>query len=171
MRRLAAILLVPVLALGAGCGGDDDDDGVSAGGDFCDQARDLDEQMTALETQFEGEDIPSSEVFEQTADAIGGLADDAPSAIKGDLETLEDGVREIAEIFGDIDLSDPAALSDPENMEQLEQMGERMEALDTDISEASERVETYLSDECGLDISGDDGDDGTDDMGDGTEGS
>lgn len=128
--------------------------------------------MTSLEEQFGGDEMPSSEAFDETADAIGGLADGAPSAIKGDLETLEDGVREIADIFGDIDLSDPAALSDPANVEKLEQMGERTEALDADIGEASERVETYLSDECGLDISGDDDeDDGSDDAGDGTEGS
>lgn len=123
--------------------------------------------MTTLEEQFEGDEMPSSEAFDQTADAIGGLADDAPSAIKGDLETLEDGVREIAVIFGDIDLTDPAALTDPENVEKLEQMTERMEALDTEIGDASERVEDYLADECGLDIS----DDGTDDAEDGTEGS
>ena len=123
--------------------------------------------MTALEEQFGGEEMPSSEAFEETADAIGGLAEDAPSAVKGDLETLADGVREIAEIFGDIDLSDPAALSDPENTAKLEEMGDRMEALDSEIGDASERVETYLQDECGLDIS----DDGTDDAEDGTEGS
>ena len=56
----------------------------------------------------------------------------------------------------------------PPGGESLEQMGERMEALDADIGDASERVESYLSDECGLDISGDDG---TDDADDGTEGS
>lgn len=171
MRRRAVILLVPVLVLGAGCGDDDD---VSASGGFCDRARLLDRQMTNLEEQFGSEDVPSGEAFEETADAIGGLAEGAPTAIRGDLETLEEGVREIAEIFGDIDLSDPAALSDPENMDQLEQMSERMQALDADIGDASERVETYLSDECGLDISGgdgDDSDDGTDDMGEGTEGS
>ena len=167
MRRLAVLVLVPVLALGAGCGGDDDDD-VSASGSFCDRARLLDQQMTTLEDQFGGEEVPSGEAFEETADAIGGLADGAPSAIKGDLETLEGGVREVAEIFGDIDLSDPAALTDPANREQLEQMGERMEGLGEDIEGASKRVETYLSDECGLDISGDDG---TSETGDGTEGS
>lgn len=174
MRRLALLLLVPVLALGVGCGGDDDDVGASVSGGFCDRARLLDRQMTNLEEQFEGDEMPSSEAFEETADAIGGLADGAPSAVKGDLETLEKGVREIAEIFGDIDLSDPSALTDPANVEKFEEMGERMEALDADIGEASERVETYLSDECGLDISGDDGDDGTDgtdDTGEGSEGS
>lgn len=178
MRRLAVLLLVPVLALGAGCGGDDDDD-VSASSGFCDRARLLDRQMTTLEEQFGGEEMPSSEAFEETADAIGSLAAGAPSAIKGDLETLEDGVREIADIFGDIDLTDPASLTDPDNVEQLEEMGERMEALDEEIGEASERIETYLSDECDLDISdGDDGDDddgddgdGTDELEDGTEGS
>lgn len=172
MRRLAAILFVPVLALGAGCGGDDDDNAISASasGSFCDRARLLDQQMTALEEQFDSEDVPSSEVFDETADAIGSLANGAPSAIKGDLETLAAGVREIADIFGEIDMSDPAALMDPDNAEQLEQMGERMEGLDAEVSEASERVETYLADECDLDISGDD-DDGTDDLGDGTEGS
>lgn len=164
MRRLALLLLVPVLALGAGCGDDDDD--VSSGGGFCDRARLLDAQMSNLEEQFEGDEIPSGDVFEQTADAISGLADDAPDEIRGDLETLADGVREIAEIFGDIDLSDPEALSDPENAEQLEAIGERMEELDATVGESSDRVEAYLSDECGIDS-----DDGSSESGDGTEGS
>lgn len=166
MRRLAVLLLVPVLALGAGCGGDDDD--VSSGGSFCDRARLLDRQMQTLEEQFGGDEMPTSEAFDETADAIGDLADGAPSAIKGDLETLSDGVREIAVIFSEIDLSDPAALSDPENAEKLEQMSERMEALDSEIGDSSERIEDYLADECNLDISGDDG---TDDDVEGTEGS
>lgn len=164
MRRLSVILLVPVLALGAGCGDDDD---ASAGGDFCDRARLLDAQMSSLENEFEGDDIPSSEVFDEAADALGDLADGAPSEIKGDLETLADGVREIAEIFGDIDLSDPEALSDPENAEQLQAMGERMEELDATVGDASDRVEAYLADECGIEID----DDGTSEGEDGTEGS
>ncbi len=167
MRRLAALLFVPVLALGAGCGDDDDDGGGSSVGSFCDRARLLDAQMTALEEEFDSEEVPSGEVFSQTAEAIGDLADDAPSEVKGDLETLADGVREIADIFGEIDFNDPEALSDPANAEQLQEMGERMEALDATVGEASDNVESYLSDECDIDIS----DDGGSDAEEGTDGS
>lgn len=165
MRRLAALAVLPLLALGAGCGGDDDDVSASGDGGFCDQARALDAEMATLEEQFSGEEMPSVEVFEQTADAIGELADDAPEEIEGDLNTLAGGVREIAEIFGDIDFNDPEALSDPANAEQLQEMGERMEALDESVGESSDRVEEYLADECDIDIS----DDGSSDVDDGTD--
>lgn len=163
MRRLATFAVLPLIALGAGCGGDDDD--VSAGGGFCDKARALDAEMATLEGQFEGDEMPSGEVFEQTADAIGDLAADAPEEIESDLEALAEGVGEIAEIFSDIDLNDPEALSDPANAEKLQAMGERMEALDETVGESSERVEEYLAEECDIDVS----DDGSSDVDDGTD--
>lgn len=169
MRRLAVITLVPLLALGAGCGGDDDDVNASGGG-FCDRARALDAEMTALESQLDGDEMPSREEFDQTADAIGDLADDAPDEVKGDLETLAAGVREVADIFGEIDLNDSEALADPANAETLQEMSERMDALDESVGESSERVEEYLADECDIDI-GDDGGSDVDDGTDGTDGS
>jgi hypothetical protein len=106
-------------------------------------------------------------VFEEAADAIGDLADGAPDEIKEDLEIVADGVREIAEVFGEIDLSDPEAMADPANIETLTAIGERMEELDQRVSASSDRVEAYLRDECGIDMS----DDGTSDEGTEEDGS
>lgn len=167
-RRAAVFLLLPFLALGAACGGDDDDDssasggGGGGGGDFCDRATLIDERFNELDETFAGTDLPTSEVFDEAANAIGDLADGAPDEIKEDLEIVADGIREIAEVFGEIDLSDPEAMSDPANLEALTAMGERMEELDVRVSASSDRVEAYLRDECGIET-----DDGT--SGEGTE--
>lgn len=149
MRRLAVLLTLPLLAL-VSCGGDDDDGGSAAG--FCDRADTFDEQFAQLEEQFDGSETPSAEIFDQAADAIEDLADEAPSEIEGDMRTVSGGVREIAEIFGEIDLSDPEALSDPANAGTLAELSERMETLGEEVEDASDRVETYLQDECGISI-------------------
>jgi hypothetical protein len=157
MRRLALVLVLPVLVFGAGCGGDDDDDGgsvaasVSGSGSFCDRAESVQAEFDSLDSEFSGSELPSGDVFDRAADAIADLADDAPSEIKADLETVADGVREIADLFGEVDLSDPEALNDPDNAEALQEMSTRMGELDEKVTGASDRVETYLKDECGID--------------------
>jgi hypothetical protein len=158
-------MLIPLLVFVAGCGGDDDDDTAASGGggsssSFCDRAKTVDERFAALEDSFSGDEVPSGDVFKQAADTISDLADGAPKEIKDDLETVADGVRQIADVFDDIDLSDPQALADPDNAQALQEMGDRMEAVGTKVEDASNRVEAYLKDECGIDISGDDGSSG-----------
>jgi hypothetical protein len=159
MRRLLVLVLVPLLFVGAACGGDDDDDAAGGGGganSFCDKARDVDSRFNELESSFSGDEIPSKEVFDQAADTLEDLAGDAPGEVKDDLQTIVDGVRQIADVFGKVDLSDPSALTDPANADALQEMGEKMESIGTDVEDASDRVETYLKDECNIDISGDD---------------
>lgn len=150
MRRLAALLLVPLLALVAGCGDDDD----AAGGSFCDRAQAVDRQFDALDEEFGGNDLPSAAALDEAADVIADLADGAPDEIQGDLTTFADGIREIVDLFAEIDLTDAEALSDPENAAALQAMNERMEGLDAEMDEATENVGRYLQDECGIDIEG-----------------
>jgi hypothetical protein len=149
-------MVLPLLAVAAGCGGDDDDDASAAG--FCERARVFDEQFQEIEDQFEGEEVPTPDVFVDAGNAIEELADDAPGSIEDDLRTVADGVREIADVLEDIDvdLSDPAALRDPANAEAFQELGERMESLNQEVEGASNRVESYLADECGIDVDGED---------------
>jgi hypothetical protein len=162
MRRLA-ILLVPLLLVGAACGGDDDDD--SAGGDgaaaFCADARAVDQEFSGLE-ELAGDELPSADAMNDAGDALADLAKGAPAAVKDDLEAVASTTHEIAEALGGIDFTDPSVLTDPANAEELRQVGERMQAIGTDFRAASDRVQAYLRDECGIDAGvGDDGSSGS----------
>ena len=156
MRRLVALVALPVL-LFAACGGDDDGgDGGSASGAsnadsaFCDGAREIEARFNELDEEFNGDTIPTPEVFEEAAAAIEDLVPDAPDEIGDDLETVAGGVRRLAELLGEFDLSDPEVMNDPEALAQLEALGEELESIGSDVEGSTERVETYLRDECGI---------------------
>ena len=161
MRRLSVLVLVlSLLAFGAGCGGDDDKGGSTAaggGGNFCTKAALIDKQFAELDKSFSGTDMPTDKVFAEAATAINELAKDAPSEIKADLELVAKGVAKIGEIFEGVDLSDPSTLSDPEVMAKLQEASTEMESLGTDIEDASDRITKYVKDECGIDLDESDG--------------
>ena len=147
MRRLAVVLAV--LAIGGGtaaCGGDDGDGGSASGGGgggdkdrFCELA--AQEDIEGLE-DFDPE---STGDMEQLDEALAQLSDAAPGEIKDDVETVASGLRELVEVLSTIDTSDPDALGElAERAEELEGMQEKMEA-------ATERVDRYLEEECGID--------------------
>jgi hypothetical protein len=124
LRRLAGLLAVPALLLTAAACGDDDDS--AGGGSFCDQAR-------SLEAQFEDIDDPTSEEFSAALDAIRDM--DPPAEIAEDWETMVSAL----DVFNDIDIENP----DPSVLEEFEAEAANMEA-------ASERVGTYMEEECGF---------------------
>jgi hypothetical protein len=70
-------------------------------------------------------------------------ADEYQQALEDAVEAAPDDIRENLEIvrdtFEDIDLSDPEATADPELVEKLS---------DPEFSEAGERINTYLEDNC-----------------------
>lgn len=148
MRRIALLVALPALLLA--CGGDDDDD-VSAG-DFCEDASVFEERFEELDSELSGGDVPSGDLFEEAAQAIEDLADDAPGEISDDLNTVADGVREVAAVLEEVDFDDPELLEDPERAEELQAVAARMEAIDAELQAAGERVEAYLQDECGIGI-------------------
>jgi hypothetical protein len=133
LARPAVATAAAVLLL-SGCGGDDD------AGAFCDQARDLQARLSVLEDTDPSDPEAFVEALRTAADRIRDV--DAPDEIADDWTTLADGFDEVAGIFEGVDLSDPEALATIE-----EQFG----ALEGDITASSERVETHLQDECGID--------------------
>ena len=124
-RRIVGLAAAPALLLAlVACGDDDDGSGDSAGGDFSEQARSLSDRYDEMEE-------PTREQFGDALDAIRSM--DPPAEIAGDWDTMMDAL----EGFEDIDLENP----DPEPMAALE---------DPEAQEASDRVDAYMSDECGI---------------------
>jgi hypothetical protein len=121
VRRLAGFAAVPALLLGVAACGDDDD---SAGGSFCDQAESLNERFNEIED-------PTSEQFAAALDAIREV--DPPAEIADDWNTLVSALDGLENI--DLENPDPAALA------ELESAG---------MQEASDRIDTYMSEECGI---------------------
>jgi len=119
-RRVLGLAAVPALMVGFAACGDDD----SAGGGFCDQAESLNETFDEI-------DDPTSEQFGDALDRIRAM--DPPEEIADDwnqLVTALDGLEDI-----DLENPDPDALA----------------ALDTEeMQQASDRVDEYMSEECGI---------------------
>jgi hypothetical protein len=154
-RRLALVLVVASLVLGvAACGDDDDDGGAidrSPASTFCGKATAVDRQFDDLDTAVGASGVPSREVLLEAATSVESLAASAPTAVRGDLQTVARDVRRIADLFGQVDLNDQAALNDPKNAPKLEQLSAEMERLGNQVQAASARVAKYLHDECGID--------------------
>jgi hypothetical protein len=107
----------------------------AAGDEFCTQAAGLDERVDAALSES-ADDASLPDAFRSLAGELRAIA--APDAIADDWTTMHTGLDRMADALSDADLSDPDSL----------------EALDTaegDLDGASDRVETYLREECGID--------------------
>jgi hypothetical protein len=155
MRRLAVVLVLPLLVAGlVACGDDDDSTSAStspSGSAFCRKARVLDEKYQDLGKPGPS-GVPRAEAFEAAADGIDDTVEDAPASIKPDLQTMARGLRKTAEVLGSVDLSDPKALADPANAQKLQQLENEMQGLARDVQAATTRVAKYVSDKCGIDV-------------------
>ena len=122
LRRALGLAAVPALLLTAAACSDSDDGGDDAAS-FCDRFRELDERYSGL-------DDPTDEDF---TDAISEISElDPPAEIEDDWNTMIEAFRS----FADIDVSDPEALADVDF---------------TEAEAASDRVDSFLSEECGID--------------------
>ena len=174
MRRITMLALVVVLALlGAACGGDDDstgsgDDGTTAdGGDGGSSTDDgsgdtggddggdddigdlIDDDCEFLLAGAFANPLAGAqsgdEDFEESAAQLQAIADDAPDEISDAMSTLAEGFTQMAEIFQDIDLSDPSSLNDPDTQAAMEEL----ESIATDEYEAAaEEVNTWMAENC-----------------------
>ena len=131
-------------------GGDDDGGGNGGGNDedrFCAEAADLEERLGSLD--LGGEQLPTSEQFGQVSTGFEDLADDAPDEVAGDMRRIAEALTALGEVFERIDIQDP------ESLEVLEDESARLEEEFSDLEAAGENVETYLKEECGIDLGGD----------------
>ncbi len=79
---------------------------------------------------------------------VDNVKENAPDEIQADLETVSNGFADVQEIFAEYDYDlaklGAAAAADPELTQRLESFGGE------EFTAASERVSTYLQEECNL---------------------
>lgn len=129
MGRIGTGLVAGALALAlVGCSSSDGggDDSASAS-DFCDD-------VSALEALEDGGD---SQVTEDDLASFQDFVDAAPDEISADLQVLADLLTQLAEL----DEDDPDAFGEVFGL-----------FFDPEVVAATENVETFISDECGIDI-------------------
>jgi hypothetical protein len=114
--------------------------GASADSQFCTDAAAIQERVgSTLNDQSDPTALPQA--LQEAAAEIRAV--EAPPEIAADWNALADGVEQIALAFGEIDFNDPNALTTFQS-----QVGE----LQAELGTASTNVETYLRDECGLEV-------------------
>ena len=113
--------------------------GDAAGSKFCTEAAAIQEKVTA---SFDEQDPASlGQVLQEGATEIRAI--EPPAEIASDWNVLADGLDQIAAAFAEVDLNDPAA---------QQALGQKIAELEGPLDTASTNVETYLRDECGLEL-------------------
>ena len=83
--------------------------------------------------------------LDDVASQIQAIADEAPDEIADAMETLAAGYAAMIEAFGDIDLSNPQSLADPEVQGRLDDLED---VFDEEYEEAGEEVSAYIQENC-----------------------
>lgn len=154
-RRLVLVLVVAALAVAA-CGSSDNGGAMATGGaesttSFCRKATAVDRQFDDLDGAAGAAGVPKREALIKAATSLDALATNAPIAVRSALRTVASDVRKIAELLGEVDITDQKALTDPSNVPKLQQMSADVDRLGTQVQAATSRVAKYLHDECGID--------------------
>jgi hypothetical protein len=143
----SAVLVGAALLSLAACGGGDDDassssetgaaqsTAASGTSDFCTQAAGIDERVDTAMSDLEGDDPSVQDAFRQIAEELRAM--DPPEALASDWDAMAGGLDRMAEAFADFDITDPESLA-------------ALEDAEGNLTTASENVETYLRDECGI---------------------
>lgn len=144
-RWIALLLALTLVA--AACGGDDDGGTFAGGGgggegdleafcDFAQQQEDLDQAVNGGEVNiFEPDEFRGAfdELFELTEQA----ADIAPEEIRADFELVRDGLSDVRSQLEDVDY-DITAINEEDFADTEEQ------------NAASDRIEAFIEEECGI---------------------
>ena len=83
-------------------------------------------------------------MFGEVRSALDGI--DPPSEIADDWDTLIEGIDAVIEVFEGVDFEDPEALL------ALQDEFAEVEESFGDVEGASERIEEYVSEECGIEL-------------------
>ena len=143
------VAVAGVVLLLAGCGGGDSQPGAAAttaattaaetpapsgDADFCDKAAGLDDRVDEAVSNL-GNDPSIVDAFRQLTTELRAI--EAPPSIAADWEAMAGGLERMADAFADVDVTDLSTL-------------DALDDAEGDLSAASDRVQTYLRDECGI---------------------
>jgi hypothetical protein len=108
--------------------------GTDGTADFCSQAAGIDERVDSALSDAGG-DPSLTDAFRTIADDLRGI--EAPAAIAYDWNAMATGLDRMADAFGQVDVTDLDSL-------------EALDKAEGDLTTASDNVDQYLSDECGI---------------------
>ncbi len=156
-RRVGLLLLVGALLV-AGCGGGDDTTAAGSkdtnfsgkgSGDFCQKARDFEENTKATGDASTPDGVKTQ--FERLTKAVDDLVDSAPGEIKADAQNVGDyfgRVNDLYEKYG----YDAAKIPKEES--------DKLDFDDPEVEASSNRVTSYFEKVCKIDSDGDGDTDG-----------
>jgi hypothetical protein len=141
--------VLAALAVSAGLGACGDDGGgsgaASAGGDkerFCRLASK--DELAGFES-LDDFDATEADDMERLDNALEELTEAAPTEVRDDVRIVAEGVRELVDVLSGIDMDDPEALA------ELSERAEELEGMQAEMERATENVDRYLEEECGID--------------------
>jgi len=155
-KTMGLVPLLLIAGLLGGCGSDDDGGSdSSSGGDYCDIAKSVKEDV-------DGVDFTSldSAAFDQLQDSFDELASSAPDNVKADWALVGDKFDELEKILADagIELDDLAGLQAGEfpdgfDATKLQELSTKLQEFgDTsELEPALENLQKSLKDDCGID--------------------
>jgi hypothetical protein len=150
LRGRQFLLGAAAAALLAGCGGGgygSDASATSSAADtaaatgaasdsaFCKKAADIDQRVDDGLAKLDDKDPSVSDAFRQLADELRAM--DAPAAISSEWAALSDGLDRMADAFDNFDLTHPDSLT-------------ALDDAEGNLSTASDKVQHFLHDECGI---------------------
>ena len=151
----SGLSLAAAVVLLTACGGSDEEDSAStatsassssaagtstsgAGSEFCTQAE---EALDEVEPALSGSEDPAALALQEAADSVRAI--EPPAEIDADWTALADGIEQFAQAFAEFDATDPASAS---------AFQQRTSEIVTSLTDSASSVQTYLADECGLDV-------------------
>ena len=166
MRGLqrAGVVLVLSVSLLAGCGGDDDSDasgsdaspgavdespesdspGEPTADGFCEEIQAAEDKLTdATENLDVTDPAGAADALDEAVAAMREV--DPPAEIAEDWEAIVSFTESMLAAVDELDLSDPESAA-----QQLEDLSTQLEQDAAEVEEAGDRVDEYLSEECGI---------------------
>ena len=160
MRRTALITAGLLLGAGllGGCGGGDDGGSKASGGDYCDTLKEAQKNIKS----FTAEDAtPDFSKFQDFLDTAKELADEAPSKIKDDWDTMLGAMNDLTSALKDAGLTiedfgkatSSGQLPDGVDQTKLAELSTKLQSLDsTEIQKAGDAINKQAKDDCGVDL-------------------
>ena len=148
---LAAVSSGLLLVLAAGCSGDDGAGGGGSSGDFCTDMARFEALQAEGDAAFASGDDPATvrEVFDRFSDAIEAARASVPDEIATDYRLVADTTQRLIETFESADYDLAALATDPQYAEVLVSLD------DARVTEANDRLATYVRTTCGTRVTGD----------------
>ena len=115
----------------------------SGGEAFCGQAQQMD-QLFGGESFNSNDPAALQNDFEQAQGALEDLAKSAPDEIKDDVKTISDALTSLISVFESANYDFTKLAQDPEALAKLESFSSQ------EVTDASARVEAYLTQVCGI---------------------